>query len=83
MKVQIRKGGTKVFTTESGEDRIEAVRSILAESQYAKIDCKAVDLFTASAIVAVYDKLNAENQAKFSAFPIAKMAVIAFQLLKG
>lgn len=41
-----------------------------------------LDGFTASAIVQVYDALKPENQAKYAAFPIQKMAAIAFKLMK-
>lgn len=41
-----------------------------------------LDSFSASAIVAVYDHLSPENQAKYQNLPIAKMAEIAFKLCK-
>lgn len=42
----------------------------------------ALDSFSASAIVQVYDALSDENKAKFSKFPIYKMADIAFKFCK-
>jgi hypothetical protein len=39
-----------------------------------------VDLFTASAIVAVYNALNETNKTKFSVLPIEKMSRVAFKL---
>lgn len=39
-----------------------------------------VDLFSASAIVAVWEALNEENRAKFEKLPIARMAEVAFQV---
>jgi hypothetical protein len=42
----------------------------------------ALDAFSASAIVAIYDKLNETNRAKYGAMPLQKMAVVAFKLVK-
>ena len=50
--------------------------SIVAEHQYAKIDGVMVDGYSASAIVQVYDALNAENQTRYAAFPVGRMAAI-------
>jgi hypothetical protein len=41
----------------------------------------ALDSFSASAIVQVYDALNETNKAKFAALPIHKMARIAFKFV--
>lgn len=41
-----------------------------------------IDGFSASAIVQVYDALNAENKVKFSGLDIAKMAKVAFKLCR-
>lgn len=82
MATTTRKGGTKVTTCETGDERIAAFRRIVGEKQYAKIDGVAVDLFSASAVVAVYDKLSPENQERFRNLPPAKMASIALKLIK-
>jgi hypothetical protein len=42
---------------------------------------KMLDLFSASAIVAIYDNLNSDNRTKFITLPIEKMAKVALQLL--
>lgn len=41
-----------------------------------------VDLFSASTLVAVYDAINAEDQAKLDSFELPKAIAIAFKLLK-
>ena len=41
-----------------------------------------VDLFSASAIVAVYDALSERNREVYRTLPAAKMASIAFRLVK-
>lgn len=80
---RVREHGTRV--TDSNGDagaKIAAVRSIVERQQYAKIDGCMVDLFTASAIVAVYDALNETNRAKYAALPIDRMGIVAFKLVK-
>lgn len=42
----------------------------------------ALDSFSASAIVAVYDALNETNRAKYTAMPLTIMAGVAFKLVK-
>lgn len=76
---RIRENGTRV--TKDGAEIIAACRSIVERGQYAKINGHAVDLFSASAIVNVYDVLSETNKAKFLKLPIARMASISFQLL--
>jgi hypothetical protein len=78
----VRRGGRKVFRTASGADRIAACRAIVEDQSFAKIDGIAVDLFSASAIIAVYDALNEVNREKFSRLPIARMAGVTFKCLK-
>jgi hypothetical protein len=80
---RVREQGTHV--TDSRGDplaRIDAIRAIVTAKQYAKVDGVMVDLFTASAIVAVYDGLNETNRAKYAAMPVGQMGVVAFRLVK-
>jgi hypothetical protein len=42
----------------------------------------ALDTFSASAIVAVYDALNLENRERFLKLGVLKMAKVAFKLAK-
>lgn len=78
---QAKDNGAQLFRFRKGTE---------AQPQY---DCKPIftgnkrgwvllDSFSASAIVAVYDKLSPENQAKYVRHPIYKMAEIAFKLCK-
>lgn len=62
--------------------KIAGLRKIVEHKQHAVVCGSQVDLFTASAIVAVYDGLNPENQAKLAAMSIRGMASIAFALIK-
>lgn len=63
-----------------GVEGIDKIRKIATEG-YAKVNEVLVDSFSASAIVAVYDALTPENQAKLLGFPVAKAADISFKLL--
>jgi hypothetical protein len=66
--------------TASG-DAIETARRIVANSAFETVDGMVLDLFSASAIVNVYDNLNPENQAKFASLGLPKMVDVAFKLL--
>jgi hypothetical protein len=83
MPTRTRKHGTRETTSPTPDERVAAFRKIVAEKQYAKIDGVMVDLFSASAVVQVYDALNPDNQKKYAAMPASKMAAVAFQLMKG
>ena len=74
--------GTPVTNPATGAERIAAIRRIVSDGQYAKVDGTMIDLFSASAVVAVHDALNETNQQRFSALPAARMALIAFKLAK-
>ena len=68
---------------------IQSLRQIVEHKQHAKVTHphgakpQRVDLFTASAILALYDGLASSpaNQAKLVSYPIPVMAHIAFKLL--
>ncbi|MFA5153238.1 MAG: hypothetical protein WC554_11805 [Clostridia bacterium] len=81
---RIRENGTSVTMPEQLPDppeaRIGALRQIVNDCQYAKIDGIMVDLFTANTIVQIYNALNDANKAKYSRLPVYRMADIAFKL---
>lgn len=64
-----------------GETGIAEIRAIVANRQFRKVKETAVDAFTASAVIAVYDALNTENKAKLVGFPVYKVCDIALKLL--
>mgnify|MGYP006863482165 CR=1 FL=1 len=82
MTTHSRDHGTIVTTNPTPAERIAAIRQVVSDKQYAKIDGTMADLFTCSAIIQIYDALNDANQTKFSALPFAKMGLIAFELIK-
>jgi len=63
------------------EEKITKIRAI-KEGVFNKVDGVALDSFSASAIIAVYDAISAENKRKFAALPVLKMANVAFKLVK-
>lgn len=52
------------FTEDAGTDVLMQLRAIVDQQQADKVHGILVDMFTASAIVQVYDKVNNENQRK-------------------
>jgi len=77
------------FTVRDTDARhVAAIRKVCREQQHNRIQCPvtkrrvAVDAFTASAVITVHDSLNDANRAKFAACSIAKMAAVAWKLLK-
>jgi hypothetical protein len=64
-----------------GVEGIEACREVLRTRSYRKVNEVMVDLFTASAIVGVFDKLNDKNKDKLVSFPMGKVANIVFKLI--
>lgn len=82
MSTTIRVHGTHVTESKDGLERIEAARKIVERKQYAKIDGIMVDLFSASAIVAVYDALNDKNKEMYLKLSISSMAKVAFRYIK-
>jgi hypothetical protein len=79
---RVRQHGTRVTKSKTGDEIIAACRSIVANRQYEKINGMMVDLFSASAIVKVFDALNETNRASFKLLPVQRMASIAFKVLK-
>jgi hypothetical protein len=64
------------------EDRIGMFRKIVREKQWAHVDKYKVDLFTASAIVSVYDALSDANKEKFGRMSVPRMQSIALDLIQ-
>ena len=80
-QTRIREHGTIVTNPADGLERIKAVRQIVESCQYAKVDGIMLDLYSASAILKVYDAINEANQAKYRALPVYRMADIAFKVM--
>ena len=63
--------------------RIDTLRRIVQNKQHEKMEGVLVDTFTASHMIAVYDALSPENQAKFDSIPLEKLADLAFRVTSG
>jgi hypothetical protein len=79
---RVRENGTRNTTTKIGSEIVAACREVKTRGQYAKGNGTMIDLYSASAIIAVHDGLNAANRLKFYALPVATMARVSFALLK-
>jgi len=64
------------------ESVIDDVKDIVAKKQAKKIQGVMVDMFTASAISQIYDKVNDTNKAKMEKLKITKLADLAFKIMK-
>ncbi len=80
-QTRTREQGTQVTNPKDGLERINAIRQIVTDKQYAKVDGIMVDLYSASAIINVYDNINDVQKDKFRNLPTARMADIAFKVL--
>ena len=60
---------------------IEVCRKIVEEKQNAKFDKISIDLYSASAVLTIYDKLNEENKVKLLACHPVKMVDICFRMI--
>ena len=77
-----RQHGCKVTAPSDPRERIAALRTIVEKKEYAKVDGCMIDLFSASAIVQVYDALSEAAQKKYARMTAPTMASVAFKLLK-
>ena len=63
--------------------RIDRLRHIVETCSAARTEGVLIDLFTASMLVQIHDKLSPEHQAKFLAMPIRRMVDIGWKLASG
>jgi hypothetical protein len=76
------KAGYAAESVELEEGVIDQVKDIVANKQAKKISGVMVDMFTASAISQIYDKVNDANKAKMDKLPIVKLADVAMKMMK-
>ena len=65
----------------SGDPKVDALRQIVADKQYAKVDGVNIDMQTASLLLQILDGLNPQNRENFLGRPIEQMADIAYKIL--
>ena len=88
-KTQLKQLIRKVLSEESDEPEIiQVARRIVKNQQFEKVKDPvsgkrmALDMFSASAIVKVYDALSDKNKEKMIKQPLSKMVDIVFKLIK-
>jgi hypothetical protein len=87
---ELRKLVREVLTEEEGNEPelIQIARRIVQNQQFEKVKDPvsgkrmALDMFSASAIVKVYDKLSDANKEKMIKQPLPKIVDIVFKLIK-
>ena len=80
---KMKRQGWKLVAREGLEEAVIAdVKDIVAKKQAKKIQGVMVDMFTASAISQIYDKVNDGNKAKMDKLKITKLADLAMKLMK-
>ena len=65
------------------EGNIDKIKDIVSKKSASKIDGVMVDMFTASAISQIYDKVNDANKKKMEKLPIIKLAALAMKMMKN
>lgn len=87
MQTRTRQHGTKEFFPKTAEERLSAFRTIVEEKQFAKIDDEMIDLFSASFVMEVYNKLSEANKEKvmqkIMIKPAAEVAMFCFNLVNN
>lgn len=73
--------GEEVALSEESKT-IEKVKEIVNKKQAMKIDGVMVDMFTASAIAQIYDKVNDANKKKMDGLKITKLADLAMKMMQ-
>ena len=86
---ELRKFVRQVIAEEAKEPKIiQIARRIVKNHQFEKVKdpvtgkTHALDSFSASAIVGVYDKLSDKNKAHMVKQPLPKMVSLVFKLIK-
>jgi hypothetical protein len=73
----------EMYSVNLVEGTIDKIKDIVSKKQHSKIDGVTVDLFTASAISQIYDKVNDANKKKMEKLPITKLAALAMKMMKN
>lgn len=65
------------------EEGLAEMRRIVASRTAAKINECFIDMWSASAVVKVYDAVNEKNKARLLALPVGRVCEIAMQVLSN
>lgn len=63
------------------EEVIEAIRALSDSHSYGIVNGVAIDAYSASVVVAIYDAVNEANKQKLSAMPVKRMVDVAYSTL--
>ncbi len=75
-----REHGTQETVAATPAARIAAIRQVVIDKQYAKVDGAMMDLFTASLIISVYDQLGEGSKQQYASMQARRMGIIGFKL---
>jgi len=70
------------MTTAIGANGIEQVRGIVRDKQYRKVKGTMVDLYTASVIVQVYDRVDDRVRDRLLELPVRQVAAFCMKCVK-
>lgn len=80
------KGSNKMKVAASLEPKLQkkldGFKKIVVEKTAGVVDGVKIDLFSASHVLQVLDRINEKNQKKYLSMPVEKIVEIAFKLLK-
>ena len=75
--------GRRVFEPESGGERLNALRSVLASKEPAKIDGVFVEYHWARMLLELYDELNPQAQRQLSETRMSRLPDLIDKWAKG
>jgi len=75
--------GRRVFEPESGGERLDALRSVLASKEPAKIDGVFVEYHWARMLLELYDELNPQAQRQLSETRMSRLPDLIDAWAKG
>ena len=65
----------------STQHKINKIRAIVANKETMTVEGQWLDLYSASAILTVYEALTNDNREKYASMSLSKMAWFAFKML--
>ena len=66
--------------TPVGECWFDKLRAIVKNRQADKVHGNRIDAYTASVLVSIYDRLNAENRAKFESLSLPRAVALVWKI---
>lgn len=64
-------------------NRIEALRKILADKQFGKVEGVMVDTFSASTILLCYDNGSAKVRKMIEDYPLEKVSIMCYRVTRS